>query len=533
MSLYEVATRVRSEFKVRKERERFKVDPGAWAEYKLGYNMWQRQRDIGESIVRNPGTMVAAGHGVGKSMSMAALVCWWVDVYWDEDVFAATTAPSAAQLGIIWDYVRKFHATSKQRFEDGLIDAPLPGYVTGANQWKTDSGIVVSEGRKPPERAIDSAFQGRHAKYLLAVIDEAVGVPKGFIDAIGNMATAKHNRQVMIANPTDLTSAMYKEWVKSLNGESFWNTMSISVMDSPLIVDDPYVSKDEAVGMSGWEYVERAKMNYGEDSPQFKARVLGEWAQDSGDTVFTAEEIARAANTVVIPFEDKLPELGADIARMGADSSVVYVMEHGEVWETDDLTGKPVKPTGVEGKKLRRVAGWSKAPIVNGTDENPDTVSRVHDIAMNLGASVVKVDASGIGSTVVDGLVGKGPYVVVELFGGARPEEPRAYINQRAEQFFKLKVAMQEGTIDVEFSPDGNLQDELESLRYEMNEKRQIRIESKDSMRRRGAKSPDDLDGLVYASQNVDDVINPEPDKTAVQLNELEFDLSTASDYFI
>lgn len=532
--LFQLAREAKAQLSARQEREKYKRDPGAWAEYKLGFNMWQRQRDIGESIVYNPQTAVAAGHGVGKSMSLAALACWWVDVYWDEDVFLATTAPSASQVNIIWDYIRKFHALSKQRYEDGLVDSPLPGYITGSNQWKDKSrGNAVGEGRKPPNADVDSAFQGRHAQYLLAIIDEAVGVPAGFIEAIGHMATAKHNRQVMIANPTDLTSAMYKEWDKSERGEADWKLMSISVMDSPLIKKDPFVSETEAVGMSGWEFVDRAKKMYGEDSPAFKARVLGEWAQDTGDTVYTAEDIARAHNTVVVPHEDPKLHLGCDISRMGEDLSVVYKLEHGEVWETDELTGKPTRPTGKEGYRLRRVDSWKKAPLTNGDEDNPDSTYRIHTHAHQLAAEVVKVDATGIGGGIIDGLSGYDKrYTLVEVFVGATPEKPKSYVNQRAESAFEFKFDMQRGIIDLD-PEDTELSDEMSMVLYEKDTRDRIRLESKDAMRRRGVKSPDYFDACVeMAYVKVDDLFEEE-DSGIVALEEDEFNLESASVYLM
>lgn len=515
--------------KSRARRELYKSDPGLWAEEYLGIKLWAKQREIGLSIVENRGTLVAAGHSVGKSYSAALYVCWWVDVHDPDEVFVATTAPSAAQLRIIWDYIRKFHSLAKRRYEEGLVDHELPGYITGDNSWKMDNGLKIGEGRKPPNQAIDSAFQGRHAPYLLAVIDEAVGVPQGFIEAIGNMATGEHNRQLMIANPTSLTSAMYKTWQRSeADPDSFWNRVTISVMDSPLIVDDPYLPAEEASGMSGWDYVHQALETFGsEDDPRYQARVLGQWAQDEGDTVFTPEEIASAHNTFVRVDPARHVEIGCDIARLGADRSVVYIKEFGEVWETDDLTGEPTVATGREGVRIRKVDSWSKAPIVNGTADNPDTTTRIHEIAMNYGARRVKVDASGIGGSVIDGLSGvnTGSYQVVEIFGGAAASDPRTYVNARAEQAFELKLAMQRGEVDLD--PDDTvLTEELSAVQYERTERQLVKLESKDSLRRRGRKSPDYYDALIYAFQDVSELFEEStPDSGVLEIDDLEFDL--------
>src|SRR5690606_33722133 len=109
-----------------------------------------------------------------------------------------------------------------------------------------------------------------------------------------------------------------------------------------------------------------------------------------------------------------------------------------------------------------------------------------------IGAKVIKIDASGIGGGVIDGLkmLNDGAYTVIESFGGARPTDRRQYVNSRAEGFFDLKKRFRDGVIDVD-PRDELLLDELRGIQYEYSDKGPIKIESKDSMKRRGKKSPD------------------------------------------
>lgn len=531
-SILEIAVRASEELERRDRAELYKDDPVLWATDYLGIHLWSKQREMLESLRDNLGTAVAAGHATSKTFTTAVAVCWWIDVHPVEEVYVATTAPSVPQIRNVWDEVRRMYSLAEKRFEEGLVDHPLPGYITGDNVWKLDNGVEIARGRKPPDSKPEHAFQGKHANYLLAIADEAVAVPGELIDALGNIATGANNRQLLVANPTDITCRMAKLWrtTEENPGESIWNLIQISVFDNPNFVPDPDFPEHLAERLSGKEYVKWALETYGdEDDPRYQARVLGLWAADTGDTVFSSEEIARAHRTFVRVDPGESMEIGCDVARFGADLSVVYSLERGEVWSTDD-EGEPVEPTGVPGIRLRRMDSWAKAPIVNGTPENPDTTSRIHGIALDYGASVVKVDASGIGSTVIDGLMGCTPqaYTVVEVFGGARAEEPRSYVNQRAEQFFKMKIAMQRGALDLD-PADVELAEEAEGLRYEKNEKQVIKIESKDSMKRRGKKSPDFLDAASYAFLDVADVLNPsepEGDYRLIDPDELEFTLN-------
>lgn len=432
-----------------------------------------------------------------NSFVAGIISAWWVDVHPIDEVFLASTAPSMDQVNILWDNIRRVHTLAAQRYEQGLVDHPLPGNITGDNKWKLADGTIIGQGRKPPDAKSDVAFQGRHATYLLAIGDEAVGISAGFLEALGNIATGEFNRQLLLANPTDPGSAMAKIWEKEM---PTWARMHISVFDSPRITNEPGFDISLAPALSGMEYVQQALETFGsEDDPRYIARVKGEWAFDAGNTVFTAEELAKAKNTVVLPERNGIVEFGVDIARMGADSSIVYEARRGDVWTTDE-NGDADERTGRQGIKIRRLAKWQKAPLVGTNPANPGSAQRVDALAEEKGASVLKIDAAGIGSGVIDGLIeiGNPAYEVVEIFGGAATTDPRAYVNMRAEQFFEMKKWMSRGDVDLD-PEDEELFGELQNIQYEMNDKSVIKIESKETMRKKGRKSPDHADACWYA----------------------------------
>jgi hypothetical protein len=507
MSLALVTKTALAEIARKRAHEQYKTDPVAWAEDYLGIRLWSRQKDIIESIRDNRNTAVAAGHGVGKTLCAAVAVAWWIDTHPPEETFVASTAPSVDQVALLWDNLRRMHGTSVKRFKEGIVDHPLPGYITGDNKWKLEDGSLLGQGRKPPDNMSDVAFQGRHAAYLMAIGVEAVGLSPGYLEALGNISTAESNRQLLLANPTDPGSAMAKLWDEKITG---WNRMHISVFDSPLVTGEEGFDASVATGMSGWEYINERTEEWGEDDPRYIARVLGQWAFDAGNTIYTAEELASAKNTVVLPYDYERPEMGWDIARKGADATVGYACSRGEVWETDPETGKPVKSTGVEGWHIRRRAKWFKAPLVGNDPENKSTAQRIHEITVGDGIQVVKIDASGIGIAVVDGLVplNPGSYVVIEVFGGAAASDKRGYKNMRAEQFFELKKAMAHHRLDLD-PKDEELFDELSGIQFENVDGGIIKVESKEKIRQTGRKSPDHADGVWYAFLDVSGIFDP------------------------
>lgn len=492
----------------RARKRQYVEDPVLWAEEYLGIQLWSKQREILYAVRDNRKVAVAAGHGVGKSFVAAVLMAWWIDVHplgADEtgapQTFVASTAPFSDQISaILWNNLRILHALSKARFDDGKVDHPLPGYITGENKWKTDDGLIIGQGRKPPDNQTDSGYQGLHATYLLAIGDEAAGLGADMIDALGNITTGPHNRLLLIANPTDPSSAMAKIWKQQMDT---WVRMHISVFDSPRVTGEEGFDISKAPALSGQEYIDEKLDEWGEDDPRYQSRVLGQWAFDAGNNVFTDVDLARAAGAYVMPDPSGVVYFGCDIARMGLDSSFIYSRRLGEVWETDPETGHPTKATGQPGSQLRYVDSWSKKPLVTGDLDNPGTAEKIHLHALAMGAKVVLVDAAGLGSGVIDGLAmhNTGQYVVIEVFGSAAPSDKRAYVNSRAEIYFEMKKQMFANAFDLD-PKDADLFDELRLIVYEYTERGARKIESKDSMKKRGVKSPDRADALSYAAMD-------------------------------
>ena len=474
----------------------YRTDPVLWAEEYLGVQLWSRQKEILYSIRDNRATAVAAGHGIGKSFCASVAACWWMSVHPVDEIYLATTAPSVAQTDVLWNNIKAFHGLAQRRYEQGLVASPMPGYITADNKWKLADGRKIGEGRKPAEETAEFSLQGTHATYLLAIGDEAVGLSQNMLNALGNIATGKRNRQLLIANPTDPTSAMAQIWNKGLSN---WHTMHISVMQSPMVTKEPGFDYERADALSGWDYINEMKEQWGEDHPIYIARVLGEWAFDSGNAVFSESEIAKAVETCVIPDPESVIHLGCDIAfSQDGDYTSVYTYRAGEVWETNE-NGAPVRATGVKGAKIRLLDKWKGAPLSGDQPGNPASDTRIINHASGIGAQVVKIDGSGVGQGVIQPLASRDlNFDLYSIIGSTPARQDKAYINIRAEAFFELKLAMRQGTLDLD-GADEEMLDQLRSIQYDTDPRERFKIQSKSDMRKAGKKSPDFADAVWYA----------------------------------
>lgn len=485
------------EMQRRKQSEIYFHDVDAWAEYMLGATLWSKQKEVVKAVQENKSVAVKAGHGVGKSFLVALLICHWVDTRYPE-CFVASTAPSQAQIGaIVWREIRNFKSLIEKRHKDGLIDHKLPGYITSLNEWKSDDGTMIGFGRRPPEQKEESAVQGIHAKYVLAVGDEACGLSEAMIDALSNITSNATSRRILIGNPTNPGSHFGRVFREDTGA---WSLHTISVLDSPHFTDEGKTLPASVMdSLTGTEYVEDKKKEYGEDSPRYKARVLGEFAYDLGDTLIKETDLAIARDVAVFVPNDVYIVLGCDIARMGADKSVIYKSERGFRQVDNDVSADPVQ-------KLELIDSWDDA-------RTTESANRIHKWAVDVGANEVRVDGSGIGGGVLDVLLARDDvnYTIIDMNSNGTSPDRRKWHNSRAYWWDTMRSYIRNAEVSIN-SSDERLQDELMSVEYKFNaQSGGLLIESKDDMKKRGQKSPDFADAAIYACADMDHLLNPTP----------------------
>lgn len=486
MLLPETLTNVLSEAKKQTTRSQYFNDPVLWAKEVAGVTLWSRQRDISYQVRDNRNTAIKAAHGVGKSFLTAVLICWWVDTRYP-DIFVVSTAPSRAQIGaIVWREIRMIKRRIEQRHRDGLVDHILPGYITADHEWKTDDGQVFAFGRRPPEQSEGDMVQGIHARYVLAIGDEAVGLTANMINALQNITSNQYSRRLLIANPTNPNCAFGEIFLdERLKESGVWSTGTISVFDSPNFTDERFELPPEVLAeLTGTDYADDMEREYGRDSAQYISRVLGEFARDTdAPYLFKEEDINEALDTEIIPRSDDQVVLGVDVARFGKDLSVIYKAQAGRV--------RFVAREGGE-TRVTEVANW------------------VHRHAIDLNASEVRVDGLGIGGGVVDTLLSfpDRKYRLVSMNASGATQDSRRWHNARAMWFDTFRSNMRAGLIDLDLEDEhfDVLKNELLDLQYKYNASTGgIVIESKDDIRKRGGRSPDFADAAVFAALGAED----------------------------
>ncbi|WP_109507345.1 hypothetical protein [Nocardioides speluncae] len=446
------------------------TDPAGWIRDRLGEHPWSKQRDIAASIVEHRRTAVRSCHDSGKSYIASRIADWWIDTHPPGEAFVVSTAPTYKQVhAILWEEIR---AAAKRAAANGN---PLPGRVLQSDEWKLDDGTLVGFGRKPADTD-EHGFQGIHRRFVLVIIDEACGVPEQLWTAVEAITTNADCRILAIGNPDDPNT----EFGKVCKPGSGWNVIGISAFDTPNFTDELVPEVLRPLLLSE-EWVEDKKRRWGEESPRYISKVLGEFPDVGDDTLIPPSWIEAAQQRSLQPTEDQ--RLGVDVARFGTDQTIVV------------QTAGPV---------ARIVGSWSKQATT-------ETTGRVVEIARAMVASyVIHVDGVGVGGGVVDQLIALG-WPALDLQAGAAAADNERFANARAEWYWGLRERFEDGDIDLD-PDDDELAAQLGSMKYKFTARGQIQIESKDDMRKRGLPSPDRADGLMLAFAHVapDQVVTAE-----------------------
>ena len=450
-----------------------KAEPQFFCERVLGDKLWPLQAEIINSVRDNKDTSVRSCHGSGKTFLAARAALWFL--YTRPKSLVITTAPTNRQVEhLLWKEINAAFA-KRQSILGGKC---LSKKLELDKDWFA-LGFAAREFTDASRTA--TGFQGFHAESILAIVDEASGVPKSIFDAIDGILSSADSHMLRIGNPTDPNGEF---------GRSFRDTkvrrFHISAFDTPNFTDFGITIEDLRSG--DWEK-KTGEINYpalitpqwvadklrpekwGEASPQWTAKVMGDFPELGTDTLIPLQYIEAARERELSRIGDI--ELGVDVARFGDNETVIVGRQGPVAW--------------IE-KRMR-------------AQDTMQTAGEVAALIRKINPSIVRVDEIGVGGGVVDALRTDGHACVVGVNVGSSASKPDEWVNLRAELYWELRGFFERGEIALE-GRNGmeDLEAQLSGMKFKYTARKgQIQIESKDDMRKRGMASPDLADALCLA----------------------------------
>ncbi|MFQ5965673.1 MAG: terminase large subunit domain-containing protein [Candidatus Scalinduaceae bacterium] len=430
---------------IKKIQERCRRDPVFFSENVLGNEKpWSKQVEIMEAVKDHPEVNVCSGHGIGKSWVAARVSLWFL--YSFAPSIVVTTAPTWRQVeSILWQEIARQYRMSK---------IPLGGKLTNVKLSLDDGWFAIGLSTDEPEN-----FQGFHSENILIIFDEAGGIEKPIYEATQGLLTGKVARVLRIGNPTSTTTEFY-----NTSKSDSVKTLHISSWECPNVVEDKIIYPRLVTR----EWCEKRRQEWGEDSPIYQSRVLGEWPVEGEDTLIPLSWCERAVKNEVQTNEKSVTLISIDCARFGSDQTVIMCLRGSKLLDVDSFQGKDLM----------------------------ETCGRAIAMKKKYGAKSIVVDDTGLGGGLTDRLREQEHHVYAINFGQAAKDK-ELFADIKSEMFWLLREDIRDLKIQI---MDGLLLAQLPTIKYTYTSKGQIKIESKESMRKRGLKSPDHADCLALAN---------------------------------
>lgn len=458
----------------------FKYDPEGFARYAFpwgvkgtplekiqGPRTWQSDEfkrisdhlmtDLEKQRIGLPGSplylAISSGRGIGKS-AWLSMLDMWVASCWIGSTGIVTANTETQLRSRTMAELGKWHTMSINRhwFEkSSMALRPAKWFAELVeDQLKMDTQYYYIDAQSWSAENPD-AFAGAHSQIgMMVQFDEASGIPDPIWQVTEGFFTdmAPLRLWLAISNPRRNTGRFFDGFHKD---RGFWETR--------------YVDSRTVEGVDVGVY-NRIAGKYGEDHDVTRIEVKGQFPR-TGSNQFIGREVAQDATSRELVADDGAPLLmGIDVARFGDDESVF---------------------------RFRRGRDARTLPAMR--FRGKDTMALASEAATaieRLKPDAVFVDGGGVGGGVVDRLKMLG-YRVIEVQSGEGARDPDKYLNRRAEMWGEMRDWLVYGCIDN----DEMLVDDLTGPEYGLHLKGQIKLESKDSMKKRGLASPDDGDALA------------------------------------
>ena len=407
------------------------------------------------AAIQVPGSRVAisSGHGSGKSFMYACICDWKLRVYPMSNTML--TATNIEQVrSVVWKEL------------DTVIQAANALYPWMSEYFVKETKRYYAKNRKDswyvlprtaPKHKPESVA-GQHRKWYTVLVDEASGVDDAIFGVLRGALTDKHNRFVMVSQPTR-SSGHFADAFSTL--KELYKTFYFNAEESPL------VSK---------EFIREKLIEYGgHHSPEYQIKVLGR-------------------------FPDNLS--GFLIPRSWCLDSQQLKIHHPTEWGwviTVDVGEGVYRDSSVY--TVGKVSGYDETRTIETVDcvetneMDPKRFGQlVHQRAADYPNVTIAVDSDGPGLATALELEDLG-HDVVRIHWGRPPhadKDKKRYQDQRAYACVQSRQAIFEGRLKL--IPGTKIVDQAAKIPYDFDRRGRYVIMPKTQMRSQGIRSPDIFD---------------------------------------
>lgn len=416
---------------------------------------------------------VRSGHGPGKTMTMAQMMHLCGFIRKSQIICTATKFKQVTTR--LWPTFRTVLNGAIGEYK-GLIQTKQHKIIWAGDQdW-----YATPETATQPEN-----LQGYHPlsprDFMLVLIDEASGIKQELFPALFGALSKSNSALAMIGNPTQNQGEFYESHNKP-------NVMKLYYRK--------HVTPEESSHMDKKWYQEGLD-RYGKDSPIFKVRYRGEYAEDATNQLIPSSHIMRALDAEKInDGSHPILRISVDVADGGIDESII---DSAHMYETHTHFLK----------MLRRNFPAGESPVL--------VADAAEDLFKELGGRKDQdefvVDSLGVGAGTAGTLMSRG-YRVIMYKGGESSSNSKKWRNRRVQSFMVLRdefarvgaISFSDNYTETEEYKDRDIEDMVAQLcwiRTKPGIEKVEDLQTKQELIRETGKSPDlaDVKAMMFATK--------------------------------
>jgi len=447
------------------------LDLGAGIEVAFRETLWSKQREIATAISQPRAKFaVPSCNASGKTWLAGRLALAFYNSFSPGTPCVQCGGPCRGSKVIttssvwehlrdnLWGELRTAYPKAKELgidFPGRLFEGDLR-IEDGANHFIIGQSSNSAEG-----------MQGYHAAHKLIIGDEATSVDSKVQLAITRLLASSDSRLLLIYNPT--TPDTYASQMARSPGVE---RIQITAYDTPAFTGEPM---PEGSNLITHEFLEDLKaQGKGPGTFEWVTSIEAEdW--DIGDDTLISEKWFDLRTRNGYELGRGTRQLGIDLAVYGADENIIAVRDGNQLIALKAFPAMRVD-TFFQTAVTEAVMDW-QPDILCWDGDGPG--AGAHEFAEKAAKH------------------GRHGMQIVPFRGGKGTSTK--FLNIRSQEYWRLRQRFESGGIEVCLD-DPKLRTQLTFVRYTVTDKGDIRVETKQEMRKRGGKgSPDRGDGVMYA----------------------------------
>lgn len=177
---------------------RYQDDPAGFGTDILGEMYTADVIRVMESVRDNPVTIAESANATGKTHGAARIAIWWYKAFPGAQVYTAAAPPLENLAKLLWGEIYAITTKHPDVFKRDRVRADL-NIMNPRNAREFITGVAIPASGNPAER--EAKFSGKHAPYLLFILDEADAIPPEVYRGIESCLSGGRGRLLCMYNP--------------------------------------------------------------------------------------------------------------------------------------------------------------------------------------------------------------------------------------------------------------------------------------------------------------------------------------------